>query len=302
MFLQHFVDIANICHVFHTPVLLNEAIDLLDPKPGETVVDLTTGLGGHAKAFIERIGPRGKLICLDADEENLSESRKNISGKNVEFLHANFREISSLNLPQCDILFADLGVSSPHIDDPKRGFTFREESPLDCRFDQSRGEPASVLLQNASERELARIFAEYGELKHVRKLVRSIVTTRVKKPFLQSSDLVFAAESVFGWEAKKVLPQIFQAMRMAVNDEGGALTSLLDAGPSFLTQGGRFGMISYHSLEDRMVKQRFRSLSAEGAAIAPYTLLTKKPVRPSMQEISHNPRARSAVFRILQKQ
>ncbi|HLC75843.1 MAG TPA: 16S rRNA (cytosine(1402)-N(4))-methyltransferase RsmH [Candidatus Peribacterales bacterium] len=294
----------------HTPVLLREVIDHLHPQSGETVIDLTVGLGGHAKAFSEKIGSKGKLIGLDADEKNLAEATKNIAEKNVQFLHVNFRELPTLNLPLCDILFADLGLSSPHIDDPQRGFTFREDSPLDCRFDQTHGEPASLLLERASEEELVRIFGEYGELRFARTLAQEIMARRAPQAFGRSSDLVRAVEKVFSWKAKKVLPQIFQALRIAVNDEMGALSILLDYGPSLLKPGGRFGIISYHSLEDRMVKRRFQELAGipgSGVfktALVPtsYTLLTKKPVQPTMEEIQRNPRSRSAVFRILQKQ
>jgi len=296
--------------VSHTPVLLREVIDHLHPQSGETVIDLTVGLGGHAKAFSEKIGSKGKLIGLDADEKNLAEATKNIAEKNVQFLHVNFRELQTLNLPLCDILFADLGLSSPHIDDPQRGFTFREDSPLDCRFDQTHGEPASLLLERASEEELVRIFGEYGELRFARTLAQEIMARRAPQAFGRSSDLVRAVEKVFSWKAKKVLPQIFQALRIAVNDEMGALSILLDYGPSLLKPGGRFGIISYHSLEDRMVKRRFQELAGipgSGVfktALVPtsYTLLTKKPVQPTMEEIQRNPRSRSAVFRILQKQ
>jgi len=296
--------------VSHTPVLLREVIDHLHPQSGETVIDLTVGLGGHAKAFSEKIGSKGKLIGLDADEKNLAEATKNIAEKNVQFLHVNFRELPTLNLPLCDILFADLGLSSPHIDDPQRGFTFREDSPLDCRFDQTHGEPASLLLERASEEELVRIFGEYGELRFARTLAQEIMARRAPQAFGRSSDLVRAVEKVFSWKAKKVLPQIFQALRIAVNDEMGALSILLDYGPSLLKPGGRFGIISYHSLEDRMVKRRFQELAGipgSGVfktALVPtsYTLLTKKPVQPTMEEIQRNPRSRSAVFRILQKQ
>jgi 16S rRNA (cytosine1402-N4)-methyltransferase len=277
----------------HIPVLQSEVLEIFIPRKGETVIDVTLGLGGHAKAFLERIGSKGRLIGVEADEKNMRAVRLELGTKsNVMLMHANFRNLP--NLPPCDILFADLGLSSPHIDDPERGFTFRKDSPLDLRFDRSQGLPASKLLQTASEQELLRIFGEYGELENARALVREIDTNR---PFERSTDLVNVAERAFGFRAMKLLPQIFQALRIAVNDEIGALEALLEYGPSFLKSGGRMGIISYHSLEDRLVKQRFRALCA--GASASYKLLTKKAVQPTLEEIDRNPRARSARFRAI---
>lgn len=314
----------------HTPVLLRESLNLLTPKPGEVVVDVTLGLGGHALAFLERIGGKGKLIGIDADERNLEATavlleRANTStalsagsvsesrgfstrrpfgsprSKRTEFIHANFRDLPALHLPQCDILFADLGLSSPHLDDPERGFSFRSDAPLDMRFDQTQGESASDLLRQAEEGYLLKIFREYGELSDARPLVKAILTRRKKNPLQRTSDLVDAAKEAYGWKAQKLLPQIFQALRIAVNDEIGALASLLEHGPLLLSQGGRMGVISFHSLEDRMVKQRFASLTPRGA-VSQYTLLTPKPIKPTMGEVAANPRARSARLRILRKQ
>ncbi|HLD07885.1 MAG TPA: 16S rRNA (cytosine(1402)-N(4))-methyltransferase RsmH [Candidatus Peribacterales bacterium] len=294
----------------HTPVLLREALESLDPKSGEVVIDVTLGLGGHAMGFLERIGSKGRLIGIDADQKNLETSRKNLQGKNVTLIYGNFRDLPILlsqvrstagtAVPQCDILFADLGLSSVHIDDPLRGFTFRSVSPLDCRFDQMSGRPASALLSEASEGELLRIFTEYGELPNVRLFVQAILAERGAKRLERSSDLVLLAEKVFTWRTKKFLPQIFQALRIAVNDEIGALSVLLEHGPLLLSQGGRMGVISYHSLEDRMVKERFSGLT-QGGKLASYELLTKKPIKPTMEEVGRNPRSRSAILRILKK-
>lgn len=303
----------------HIPVLHSEVLDLLNPQKGETVIDVTLGLGGHAKAFLEAIGKSGKLFGVDADEKNLEEAAKALNvekGAKVELIHGNFKEYvrdastpssaaatdsaqHDVLLPTCDILFADLGLSSPHIDDPARGFTYREDSPLDCRYDQSQGVSASALLMQSSEEELIRIFKEFGELKVAHPLVRAIVEARDKKSLSQTSDLVLIVDEVFTFKAKKLLPQIFQALRIAVNDEIGALESLLEYGPTLLNDGGRMGVISYHSLEDRLVKQRFGSLSA--GTRASYQLLTKKAVQPTLEEIEQNPRARSARFRCIKK-
>ncbi len=284
----------------HTPVLLREALEILNLKTGEVVLDATLGLGGHAEAFLGRVGHKGKLIGLDADKKNLEEAKRKLSQKNVVLLHANFRDIHSLKLPPLDVLFADLGLSSPHIDDPERGFTFREDSPLDLRFDQTNGETASDLLMRSTTEDLTTLFREYGEIDRARHLAEVITEKRKKHPLLRSSDLLTIMDEVFHFKAKKALPQVFQALRIAVNDEIGALASLLEHGPMLLKPNGRMGIISYHSLEDRMVKNRFRELSA-GDSTSSFRLLAQKPILPTMEEIQANPRARSAKFRIIQR-
>lgn len=287
----------------HIPVLLSPTLELLSPHPGETVIDVTVGLGGHAKEFITRIGKKGRFVGVDADEENLKavSGKRLAASKNVELVHMNFCDyvVPDARLgedaPHCDILLADLGLSSPHIDDPGRGFSFRGDGPLDCRFDKSGGITAARLLKQASEPELITIFREYGEVERVHPLVRAI---REAKKIETTSDLVAIVEKVYDWKAKKVLPQIFQALRIAVNDEMGALDALLEHGPALLKPGGRMGVISYHSLEDRKVKQRFRELTTSPVS---YELLTKKAVQATLEEIKENPRARSARLRVIRK-
>lgn len=307
----------------HIPVLQSTVLDLLDPKEGETVLDVTVGLGGHAGAFLDRIGPRGKLIGIDADEENVRIANEEMRQyANVQMIHANFRELPSLNLPHCDILFADLGLSSPHLDDPSRGFSFRGKGPLDCRFDRTKGKTAAELLAESREEVLYRIFHDYGELRGAKKLAAHILNVRRKQPVCSTHDLVKVVEEVYGWRAKGLMAQVFQALRIAVNDELEALEALLLHGPALLRPGGRMGIVSYHSLEDRMVKQRFRELTAvtkhpvtsaplvNGVGLAPrssfgsgvgFQLLTKKALKPTLQEIEANPRARSARFRAIRK-
>ncbi|MBI1812647.1 16S rRNA (cytosine(1402)-N(4))-methyltransferase RsmH [Candidatus Peregrinibacteria bacterium] len=286
---------------------------ILDPHPGDTVIDLTLGLGGHAAGFLERVGVTGKLIGIDADAENirLTESRLEPWKHQTHIIHANFRDLASLDLPPADILFADLGLSSPHVDDPARGFTFREDGPLDLRFDRTQGNTAAKLLEDASERLLSTIFREYGELREHRRIASAIVRAihRDGRDFSTNTSLRSLIEKTFGYRAPQLLPQIFQALRIAVNDELGALASLLEHGPSLLKPGGRMGIISYHSLEDRMVKQKFRALSTGTkdewtggiATPASFKLLTKKGVSPSSGEVARNPRSRSAKFRAMTK-
>jgi 16S rRNA (cytosine1402-N4)-methyltransferase len=300
----------------HTPVLHTTILDLLAPKEGDVVLDVTVGLGGHAQSFLEKIGPQGKLIGIDADEENLQEVKKvlNVAKvQNVTLLHTNFRNLQSLphllHLPHfsCHILFADLGVSSPHFDDARRGFSFRFDGPLDCRFDRSKGETGAELLMQANEQELLRIFKDYGELRGAKKLVYGILESRSAHPIATTQDLRRLTEAAFGWRAKSVLPQVFQALRIAVNDELGALKILLTEGPKLLKKGGRMGIMSFHSLEDRMVKQSFRELATPlkhpvtGAPISnpPFHLLTPHPITATLSEIEKNPRARSAKFRAI---
>ena len=243
----------------HIPVLLDEVLTLLAPKEENTVLDCTLGLGGHSSAFCERIGAEGILIGIDADRENLDEAKSRLSGcsAKTEFHHCNFGTMSTLDLPACDIIFADLGVSSPHFDDPERGFSFRENGPLDLRFDRTSGQTAFDLIEASTEQELGKIIADFGELKGSYKIGRVL---KEKLP-RTTEEVRECIEETDGHRAKQVLPQVFQALRIAVNDELGALQSFLDCAPKLLRPGGRLGIISFHSLEDRIVKHVFKSLS-----------------------------------------
>lgn len=291
----------------HTPVLLETVLSVLDPKPGESVLDVTTGLGGHARAFLERTAPDGRLIALDADPDNLALAREHLApfGNRVQFLHANFRDCASLALPQADIILADLGLSSPHLDDPRRGFSFRTEAALDLRFDRTAGDPAALWIQKVAEQELVKALRDFGELPGAGRLARALKASEIRT----TSDVVRIAEEVYGWRAKSLLPQFFQALRIAVNDELGALEEFLLFAPGLLTPGGRLGIISYHSLEDRRVKQTFRSLTTapknphtgQDAAPSDFTLLMRKAIISSAEEVSCNPRSRSAKFRAIRR-
>jgi len=291
--------------VEHIPVLLSEVIDLLKPQQGERVLDVTLGLGGHASAFLERIGSDGEFIGLDTDEENLRSAEKllDVHSQQLKLMHENFRDIRQLQLPEVDVIFADLGLSSPHIDDPQRGFTFRNDAPLDLRFDRTKGQTVAELIAASSEQELTHILRVYGEVRQARKLALAMKEVPMETTF----NLKECVERICGYRAPSILPQVFQALRIAVNDELDALKVLLEEGPRLLKSGGRIGVISYHSLEDRMVKQAFRALveprkNEQTGAIeqeADFILLTKKPIRPSAEEIERNPRSRSARFRVL---
>ena len=281
---------------------------VLRPQPQESVLDCTLGLGGHALLLWQRIAPEGALIGLEADPRNLALARDRLheAGDHARMLHANFRDIATLGLTPVDIVFADLGLSSPHIDDPQRGFTFRQEAPLDLRFDPTSGESAGALIARLTEDELAEIFRHYGELyPQARKLGRVLAG----KVFVSTIELRTAVEAAFGFRAKALLPQVFQALRIAVNDEIAALTQLLLIGPTLLKPGGRMAVLSYHSLEDRPVKQTFRALcepekdplTGKIARAAPFRSLTRKPVRASEEEVARNPRSRSALLRAIER-
>lgn len=292
----------------HIPVLEETALELLAPKAGETVLDVTLGLAGHARRFLEQIGPKGHFIGLDADGINLEAAKATLApyADQITLYHTNFGNLPALDLPQVDVLLADLGLSSPHLDDPERGFAFRVESPLDARYDQTSGKSVRERVLQADEEELVTVFREYGELfREARHLAKNLAG----KDFPTTVALRTAVEEAFGFRAKPILAQVFQALRMWVNDELGVLHTLLEAGPALLAPGGRMGVMSYHSLEDRMVKHAFRALTTpvkdpitgKISVEAGFELLTPKAVIATDEEIARNPRARSVKFRILRR-
>ncbi len=281
--------------LLHVPVLPGEVLRVLSPERGERVLDATLGLGGHASAFLEAT-VNGELVGLDADAVNLAEAAVHLHpfGKRIRLIHANFRDLTALALAPFDILFADLGLSSPHVDDPLRGFTFRAESPLDLRFDRSRGQTAAEFLEHASEDEIADVLWKFGELRQARTIAGALARERTL--LRTTADVWRCVERAVGWRAPSIIPQVFQALRIVVNDELGALEELLRTGPRLLRPGGRMGVISYHSLEDRLVKRAFRALAAPPAR---FILRTRRPVVATAQEIRANPRARSARLRAI---
>lgn len=291
----------------HEPVLLREVLELLAPKPGERICDVTLGLGGHAAALIAPAQPGGFLIGIDADKKNLDEATKRMQPPktSTRYIHANFRELPEVVDAPVDVLFADLGVSSPHFDDPERGFSFRSDGPLDLRFDQTSGQSASDWIASADTDHIARLLREWGELRGAGKLASIIVERRPRT----TTQLQECVEAAFGWRAKSVMAQVFQAFRIFINDEMGALQSLLAAGPRLLRPGGRFAVIAYHSLEDRLVKQAFKALTlvekdpqtGQDRGRARFQLLTKKAIVPGEDEVARNARARSAKLRAIIK-
>ncbi len=298
----------------HLPVLLGDhpgdsILSILKPSSGEIVLDATVGLGGHSEAFLKAVGERGRLFAIDADGDNLALAKRRLGKweRQCTFIHDNFRNISRMELPMFDVIFADLGMSSQHVDDPGRGFSFRADGPLDLRFDRTRGTNASTLLRAATEDELKIIFRRYGELSQAHRLASAIFReARHQSATLETTTgLRGLVEATFGYRAPSLLPQIFQALRIAVNDEMGALEEFLQSVRPLLAPGGRLGIISFHSLEDRCVKETFRTWTTPekdprtGAVSkeASFELLTRKPIGASPEEVASNPRARSAKFR-----
>lgn len=287
----------------HVSVLLPEALERLNVRPGGTYVDATFGAGGHATGIALRLG-RGRLVALDADPgARLPEHFPNSPGLEFELVHANFRDLRGVlderGIAQIDGILYDLGVSSMQLDRPERGFSFREDAPLDMRLDPSSGRSAAELLREADERELADIVYEFGEERAARQIARAIVARRREGKLPQTTGelarLIAGVVHVRG-KRERIHPatRTFQALRIAVNDELGALRASLDAAFDVLVPGGRVVVISFHSLEDRIVKQMFR----DDPRVTP---LTRKPVTPALNEITHNPRARSARLRAAER-
>jgi len=292
----------------HIPVLLQETLALLSPAPGEIFLDGTTGAGGHSTEIAKRVGPDGFLVCADADPAMLAVAAERLSAFPwVRTVHADFSELERLREAAGGRRFngalLDLGISSIQLDDPSRGFAFREEGPLDMRRDPGSGGPmASEILRDARENELADLFYRFGEERFSRRIARAVTERRRKQPLRTTKEL---AALVAGAIPRKAWPReihpatrVFQALRIAVNRELESLAAFLSGIPGHLAPGGRVAVISFHSLEDRLVKEAFRrrpgGADGNGTALA---AITRKPVVPSEREMRENPRARSAKLR-----
>jgi 16S rRNA (cytosine1402-N4)-methyltransferase len=287
--------------VRHVSVLPKEVVAWLDPKPGQVVVDATVGVGGHSALLWERIQPHGSLIALDQDPAMIAFAKQRLTDPRILWVQRNFEDLTivldELKLTTVDAILADLGFCSDQMSDATRGFSFQLDGPLDMRLDPTRGEPVSAMLRRSSERELADIFWQYGEERLSRRVAKVIVETRQKTPITttaQLADLVRRCVPRSKGHAIDPATRVFQALRIAVNDELGALERFLQTAPDCVKPGGRIAIISFHSLEDRIVKQAFRK--------TPDLLkeLTRKPVQASDAEIGNNPRARSAKLRVAQ--
>ncbi len=290
----------------HIPVMLGEVLEGLAPQRGSRILDCTVGGGGHAKALLERAVPGGVLIGIDYDARALEladAALRGVEGARYRLFQGPFSRLKEFllqaGLEAVDIILFDLGLSSIQLDDPSRGFSFRYDSFLDMRMDQSRGITAEELVNSLSEEELARIFYRYGEEKFARRIAREIVMQRRLKAIETTGDLVRIVESVVGHRRTRIHPatRVFQALRIVVNNELQELEDGLVAARDVLAPGGRIGVISFHSLEDRIVKHTFRRWVKEGD----FELITKKPIVPSPEEVSSNPRSRSAKLRIIRR-
>lgn len=292
----------------HKPVLLKEVLEQLDLQQGETVVDGTINGGGHAMAMLGLIGPQGRLLGIDRDREliqRLQERIQNEHIQNISVVHGNFSEIISLT-KQCGFepvqkILLDLGFSSYHVDESERGFSFQHDEPLDMRYNKDSGESARDLLAKLPAEEIADILKQYGEERFARSIARRIIEERKKKSISTTGDLVeIVARSIPGWYRRSRMhfaTRTFQALRIAANRELEHISEGVRAAVDLLASGGRIAIISFHSLEDRIVKQTFNLLKKDGLVI----VKTKKPIVPSREEIIANPRARSAKLRVAEK-
>ena len=286
----------------HEPVLAAEIVSLVVTRPGGVYVDATVGLGGHTAAMLE--AGAGRVIGIDRDPAALAACRERFAeiGDRVTLVHADYREIAAVLRDQgaVDGVIADFGVSSMQLDHAPRGFSFRQAGPLDMRMDQSRGETLAERLAAVDEAELADVIFQFGEERKSRRVAREIVAARDRGALLTTADLAAAARRGAGggtWQRIDPATRTFQALRIWVNAELDGLDRFVEDATRVLAPGGRLGVLAFHSLEDRIVKQTMRRLAAEGAG----TLVTRRPLMPGDAEIERNPRARSARLRVLEK-
>ncbi len=306
----------------HLSVLKQEVIDYLGLSEGGVVVDATLGLGGHSAEILKKIGDSGKLIAFDQDERNLKEAKERLKEyKQVVYVRDNFCYLKSRlqanGVEEIDAILFDLGLSSPHVDESERGFSFMKDGPLDMRFNLDNPLTAAEIVNEYPEEDMLKIFYVYGEEKYGRKIASAICKRRVDQKFETTVELATFIESVVPkkrtGKGSKSHPatKVFQALRIAVNDELEVLSEVLDQAMEVLKVGGRVVVISYHSLEDRIVKHFFKELlkpKAEGeeAIYSNYAdpiveAVTKKPVKPTVEELNQNPRSRSAILRAYKK-
>jgi 16S rRNA (cytosine1402-N4)-methyltransferase len=285
----------------HVPVLLKEAIDFLAVKRGGTVIDATEGLAGHSFEIAKRLGAPGHLIGLDKDLAALAIAQKKLifeDAPEITLIHASFAELGQrFPSPIADGLLADIGVSSLQFDDVARGFSFQADGPLDMRMNTQSGQTAEQVVNQLDEVTLANLIYEFGEERRSRRIARAIVRSRPIRTTAQLAEIVSAAARPMKHERIHPATLTFQALRIFVNRELDDLKDLLQAAPQILKPGGRLVVISFHSLEDRIVKDSLR----DGVRLGHYKLLTKKPLTPGEEEIDRNPRARSAKLRAAEK-
>jgi 16S rRNA (cytosine1402-N4)-methyltransferase len=281
--------------------MLDEVIHWLQPSPGKIIADGTLGGGGHAAALATRVRPRGRVVGIDLDEQTALQAQAALADLPFELVLGNFRDLpeilQELNLEEVDGVLLDLGLSSDQLADPQRGFSFHSSGPLDLRFDPTRGEPAWRLLERVGEEHLANLIYQYGEERYSRRIARQVVATRRAHPLRHAQELAdLVRRCVPRSRGHNIDPatRTFQALRIAVNGELAALEKGLARIPGCLRPGGRLAIISFHSLEDRLVKHAFRADSR-------LQVLTRRPERPTESEQNDNPRARSAKLRVAER-
>ena len=302
----------NIAETYHVPVLLKDSIDGLNVFPGGVYVDVTFGGGGHSEEILNRLNGKGHLYSFDQDADAERNIRWNDSC--FTFIRSNFRYLKNwmryYNVEKIDGLLADLGVSSHHFDDESRGFSFRYDAPLDMRMNQRAGKTAADILNEYEEKTLADIFYLYGELKTARRIASIIVKARKERPIVTTNDFLTIVEPLFHKEhEKKDMAKLFQALRIEVNHEMDALKEMLIGATELIRPGGRLSVITYHSLEDRIVKNVMKAGNVEGTVKqdffgrieSTFVPVNNKVITPSREEQENNPRSRSAKLRIAEK-
>lgn len=292
---------------WHQPVMVEEVVEALHPKGGAVIVDGTLGTGGHSLALLPHLLPDGEIIAIDRDVDALNLSRQRLREwtEGITFIHGDVRNIAAVLkqrvIHQVDGLLLDLGMSSLQVDDPQRGFSFTKEGPLDMRMDRTQTLDAQRLIHESSAEEIEYILETFGEERFARRIANKIVQSRVANRITSTTDLIRLIVSAVPSSARHgrlhIATRTFQALRIAVNDEFGALRDVLKALPGVLKSGGRAAIISYQSVDDRLVKHAFADSAKEGI----WTVLTKKPLRPTKAEVAMNPRARSAKLRVIER-
>ncbi|YBU88273.1 MAG: 16S rRNA (cytosine(1402)-N(4))-methyltransferase RsmH [Candidatus Walczuchella monophlebidarum] len=296
---------------YHTPILINKILDYLIIDPKGTYIDATFGGGGHSRALLKRLEKQGKILAFDQDEEAIQNNI--VQDHRLELFHKNFLHIENLlrfkGISKVSGILADLGVSSHQLDTAERGFSMRFDHDIDMRMNKKAKQSAKTIINTYSEEKLYRIFSEFGELKNSRKLAKAIVVKNREKPIETTFEFIKSIENEFDYKKIKFLARVFQALRMEVNGEIKALKQLLISILRILKKGGHVAIISYHSLEDRLVKQFFKNGRFDqtpeedfyGKKLRPFLVLSNKPIFPSEEEIRKNPRAKSARLRVAEK-
>lgn len=305
---------TKIVENYHVPVLLNESIDGLNIHSGGIYIDVTFGGGGHSREILSRLDATSHLYSFDQDEDAEQNVDDRLAGDKFTFVRSNFRYLKNwmryYGIDGIDGLLADLGVSSHHFDDETRGFSFRFDAPLDMRMNKRAGKTAADIVNDYEEEQLADIFYLYGELKTSRRIAAAIIKQRANKKIATTQDFIDIVGPLFNREReKKDMAKLFQALRIEVNHEMDALKEMLASATDLLKPGGRLSVITYHSLEDRIVKNVMKTGNAEGKAEqdffgrtkCPFKLVNNKVIVPSAEEVDTNPRSRSAKLRIAQK-